>query len=105
MKMPTHYLHNTQKFMDPNSPILLMINQYDTSISFALHNCGTSLCHGSKTCQWGHETTIDMQQPNNHDMLVLLVSAFIAALLEMGINHKPKMFTCRVRNSTYIDWL
>lgn len=33
------------------------------------------------------------------------IRVFIVAVLEMEINQKPKMFTCRVRNSTYIVWI
>jgi len=32
------------------------------------------------------------------------IRVFIAAVLEIAINQKTKMFTCRVRNSIYMVW-
>jgi hypothetical protein len=49
--------------------------------------------HGQETMLRlsGLTTTTDKQQQNS----VAHTRASIAVLLEMGINHKPKMFTCR----------
>jgi hypothetical protein len=75
--------------MNPNLPIPLMINLYGIFVCFSLHNCGTRVCMG-RTQSWS--------------VGVAHIRVFIAAVLETEINQKPKMFACRVRNSTYIVW-